>query len=457
MNKPLRSTVAALILLLSGSSFAYLCGWDMSSLERAGTIAITQLTSIFNKKMKSNPEWTLYLKPITSHRVSQEWGEPKQWRSVTGAKVIAGGVPYENVFGVHARSEVSFLLNKEFSTFSTKVGLPDYLANERSGSRVVGSVVFEILGDGKSLWKSKVMRRGELPVYTEVGISNISELKLIVTDAGDGNILDHACWIEPSLDGYQVDPTPTGRAESPALFLSPTEDPRSEDDILNFQRISGTGVNPNQVREALRPDTWKFALPPRTEQKWKRCAVVGSSQNLLGGEFGHIIDSHDAIFRMNTAPTKGYEKFAGSRTTVRLFHNFGHPKSPKDADEQRVFIFISWTDFLRMNAVPPDFEDRKNILVLNPEIVLDVQKNLDRDRKVWPTTGLLAVRLARDMCDTVSVFGFGLDDKGLYGQYYRPVRESPKVLPHDFHRESLILEQWEKEGLITRGTKKNTP
>ena len=457
MNKLSHSTFAALTLVLIGSSFAYLCGWDMSREGMAVINSIAQPVTHPNQKLKSRPEWGLYLNPITSLSVSQEWGEPKQGRSVGGQKVIAGGVLYENVFGVHAHSEVVFALNKEFSTFSTKVGLPDYIQNKQSGFGVGGSVVFEILGDGKSLWKSDVMRRGDLPVNIEVGISNISELKLIVTDGGDGKDLDHACCIEPSLDGRQFVLAPTDRGKSPTLFLSPTGPPWSKDDILSFQRISGTGVDPKKVREALLPDTWKFALPSHQERKWKRCAVVGSSQNLLDGEFGQIIDSHDAIFRMNSAPTKGYEKFAGSRTTIRLFHYSSHHKLPKEEDEQRVFIFISWTDFLRMNELPPGSEDRKNMLVLNPDIVLEVQKNFGKDSTAWPTTGLLAVRLARSMCNAVSVFGFGLDDKGLYGKYYTPVRDSPKVLPHDFRRESLILEQWEKEGLITRGTTKNTP
>ena len=49
-----------------------------------------------------------------------------------------------------------------------------------------------------------------------------------------------------------------------------------------------------------------------------RCAVVGSSPSLLRADRGREIDAHDVIFRFNFAPTRGYERSVGTRTTVRL-------------------------------------------------------------------------------------------------------------------------------------------
>ena len=58
------------------------------------------------------------------------------------------------------------------------------------------------------------------------------------------------------------------------------------------------------------------------------CAVVGSSSSLLGQNFGRAIDRADAVFRVNLAPVKGYERDVGSRTTwrvggVNLLHALG--------------------------------------------------------------------------------------------------------------------------------------
>ena len=48
------------------------------------------------------------------------------------------------------------------------------------------------------------------------------------------------------------------------------------------------------------------------------CAVVGNSGVLLSSERGAEIDAHEAVLRINYAPTKGFEKYVGSRTTYDL-------------------------------------------------------------------------------------------------------------------------------------------
>ena len=63
----------------------------------------------------------------------------------------------------------------------------------------------------------------------------------------------------------------------------------------------------------------------------KRCAVVGSSALLLTSAMGAEIDGHDAIFRINDAPSGGpYGSHVGNRTDVRmgniLIHN--RPRCP---------------------------------------------------------------------------------------------------------------------------------
>lgn len=48
------------------------------------------------------------------------------------------------------------------------------------------------------------------------------------------------------------------------------------------------------------------------------CAVIGSSGAVKGLQLGAEIDAHDAVIRFNEAPTKGYEKWVGSKTTLRI-------------------------------------------------------------------------------------------------------------------------------------------
>ena len=49
------------------------------------------------------------------------------------------------------------------------------------------------------------------------------------------------------------------------------------------------------------------------------CAVVGSSDRLrLHGKHGALIDGHQCVFRVNHAPTAGFEDYVGRKTTHRV-------------------------------------------------------------------------------------------------------------------------------------------
>jgi|AntAceMinimDraft_12_1070368.scaffolds.fasta_scaffold152852_1 hypothetical protein len=45
--------------------------------------------------------------------------------------------------------------------------------------------------------------------------------------------------------------------------------------------------------------------------RFKLCALVSNSGALKNSGLGGEIDAHEAVFRINNAPTKGYEKDVG--------------------------------------------------------------------------------------------------------------------------------------------------
>jgi hypothetical protein len=49
--------------------------------------------------------------------------------------------------------------------------------------------------------------------------------------------------------------------------------------------------------------------------------LIGNSADLLKAEAGAEIDGHDAVFRMNGAPTGNYSKHVGRKTTFRVVNN----------------------------------------------------------------------------------------------------------------------------------------
>eukprot|EP00899_Mesostigma_viride_P023046 jgi/Mesvir1/3926/Mv19866-RA.1 len=51
---------------------------------------------------------------------------------------------------------------------------------------------------------------------------------------------------------------------------------------------------------------------------WGTCAMVGLGGNLLDNEYGPAIDAHDTVIRFGSAPTRGFEKHVGRRTSINF-------------------------------------------------------------------------------------------------------------------------------------------
>jgi hypothetical protein len=50
-------------------------------------------------------------------------------------------------------------------------------------------------------------------------------------------------------------------------------------------------------------------------------AIVGSSISILKNNFGDEINTYQDVIRFNRSPVKNYEKFVGSKTTIRVVNN----------------------------------------------------------------------------------------------------------------------------------------
>ena len=87
-----------------------------------------------------------------------------------------------------ADSELTFDLGGRFKEFRAEVGIAT-----RMGKR--GSVIFSVLGDGKPLHKTKVVRGSDpKSVPMTVKVAGIKRLTLKVSNAGDLDLGDVANW-----------------------------------------------------------------------------------------------------------------------------------------------------------------------------------------------------------------------------------------------------------------------
>jgi hypothetical protein len=104
-----------------------------------------------------------------------------------GAPIKLEGVVYPKGLGVHAGSEITLALNAQYTTFLADVGVDDEVADR-------GSIVFQVLADDIVVFDSGTMT-GATPTKTvNVSVAGKQQLKLVVTDAGDGIASDHGDW-----------------------------------------------------------------------------------------------------------------------------------------------------------------------------------------------------------------------------------------------------------------------
>ncbi len=125
------------------------------------------------------------------------WGQPMRNRILDDPSglvfLCAGNQFFDSGLWAHAPSEYEFRLPLKWKTFTTHYGI-----NQFRGLPTTGSVQFLILGDGKELFRSEVIRDSKLRDVT-LDISKINQLQLIVENANDGNSSDWSVWLNPEL------------------------------------------------------------------------------------------------------------------------------------------------------------------------------------------------------------------------------------------------------------------
>lgn len=119
-----------------------------------------------------------------------------------GNPLTIGGTVYAKGLGVHAESELVVTLDGTCTLFSAIVGVDDEVGSE-------GSVSFEVWGDGGLLASETGVSGTEAGQLLTADISDITELRLVVTDGGDGIAYDHADWAEARVACGETTPTDT--------------------------------------------------------------------------------------------------------------------------------------------------------------------------------------------------------------------------------------------------------
>jgi hypothetical protein len=117
---------------------------------------------------------------------------PQKNKSIDLNAITLNGKTYQKGIGTHASSVIVYNLEKNFTNFETDLGVD----SEVGGN---GSVVFQVYVDGLKLYDSGVMTGATPAKSIRLNVTGVSELKLVVTDSGDGITNDHADWANARL------------------------------------------------------------------------------------------------------------------------------------------------------------------------------------------------------------------------------------------------------------------
>ena len=150
-----------------------------------------------------------YLSDLTPKSAKNGWGTMRKDKSIDNGVIGLTRkdkiVTYDKGLGLHANAEMVYdLTGNNYDYFESYIGVDQAMKDSK-----YSSIIFKVLVDGEEKYNSELMKSSDEQKYVKVNIKNAKELKLIVTDSGNGNTADHADWADAKLTTSNAKPTIT--------------------------------------------------------------------------------------------------------------------------------------------------------------------------------------------------------------------------------------------------------
>lgn len=223
----------------------------------------------------------IWLSSLDLAKMQQGWGLAQMNKSVTEKELSIAGKKFEHGVGTHAASRIWIDLHGGATRFIASVGVDDGTKESR------GSVEFKVIGDGKKLWQSGVMKSGEASKLADVDVKDVRTLVLLVTDGGDGLDYDHADWADAHFLVRSDAPKAIDPPAEPRVILTPKPEPKPR---INGAKIFG-----------VRPGSPFLFTIPATGEKPLRYEIANLPAGLtLNPQSGQITGVLQKLGEYNT-------------------------------------------------------------------------------------------------------------------------------------------------------------
>ena len=175
---------------------------------------------------------TVWLSSLDLSKATQGWGKPQADKNVRGTGPISiGGRRFDHGFGTHAPGALHIDLKGSCARFTAFVGVDDDVKGNPAAS-----VTFEVIGDGRSLFRSGVMKAAQPAREVALDVRGIRTLSLVVGAAGDGISFDNADWADAMFEVAGARPETIEAPPEEAVILTP-KPPRTP--RINGPRVYG--------------------------------------------------------------------------------------------------------------------------------------------------------------------------------------------------------------------------